>query len=141
MTRRIGVLVAILALGVVGGCVKRADDGAALHGGRYLGVGVYSAGALWRKLVTADNKDAAAAKLSDDDEVIVVVDSHTGELRQCGNLTGYCVVMNPWQTPAGASQRAPAKLTIHQEQLEAQARAEAQSKEASSTQSGAAPSR
>ena len=32
---------------------------------------------------------------------IVVVDSQTGEIRQCGNLSGHCIGMNPWLPRSG----------------------------------------
>jgi hypothetical protein len=120
------ILAMVLLATSLGGCVKHGmeDDetGAARHG-RYLGVGVYPAGTLWQKLAVASPpKDAASAKLADDDQVIVVVDSATGEIRQCGNLSGYCIGLNPWtKTPA---QVAPAGLTIHADQLAAQAAAQ-----------------
>lgn len=50
------------------------------------------------------------ARLSDDEHVVVVVDSLTGEIRQCGDLSGYCVGMNPWAKPLGALQTAPVRL-------------------------------
>jgi hypothetical protein len=111
--------VAVLFAAVVtSGCVRQSgspvgDDGAR---GRYAGVGTYQAGPLWRRIVAPDSKDAAAAKLQDDDQIIVVVDSRTGEVRQCGNLSGYCIGMNPW----AAATPAPAKLSIHADQLDAQ---------------------
>ncbi len=63
---------------------------------------------------------AAAAKVRDDDEIVVVVDSATGEVRQCGNLTGYCVGMNPWTRPLGASRTVPVNLSLHADQLAAE---------------------
>jgi len=54
--------------------------------GRYLGAAVYSPGRMWTQIARAGAPaDAAAATLKDDEQVIVVVDSATGELRQCGN--------------------------------------------------------
>jgi hypothetical protein len=85
--------------------------------GRYAGVGLYPAGRMWRELRQAA-QDPAAAQLQDDEQVIVVVDSRTGVLRQCGNLSGYCVAMDPWSAPAA---RAPAALAKHAEQLDREA--------------------
>lgn len=74
---------------------------------------------MWSQMATANSsKDAAAAKLADDEQVIVVLDSKTGELRQCGNLTGYCVSMNPWAQPLTQSQTAPIHLLKHAEELQ-----------------------
>ncbi|MFZ5721304.1 MAG: hypothetical protein ACOY5Y_17730 [Pseudomonadota bacterium] len=97
-----------------GGCQKSEgsdySDGAK-GSGRYQGVGVYKAGEMWAQLSRADSaSEPAAARLDDDQEVIVVIDNLTGELRQCGNLSGYCIAMNPWSRPAPPS---PASLRKH----------------------------
>jgi hypothetical protein len=55
-------------------------------------------------------KDPKAAGLADDSEIIVVLDSLTGEVRQCGNRSGRCLAMNPWRSPAAT---APAALDKH----------------------------
>jgi hypothetical protein len=79
---------------------------------RYTGVGVYNVGPGWSRLVVAHPpKDPAAARISDDEHVIVVVDGKTGELRQCGDLSGYCIGMKPWATALPPGQVAPAPLT------------------------------
>ena len=115
------LIVAVAIAAGLGGCVKKSDSEAAdeaSNHGRYVGIGTYYAGRLWQKMVGADNvKDAAAAKLVDDDQIIVVVDSRTGEVRQCGNMTGYCTGLNPWLKPLSAAQAAPVKLTVHEDQL------------------------
>lgn len=81
--------------------------------GRYAGIGTFDAGRLWAEMADAkEPSDAAAATVADDEHVIVVVDSHTGEIRQCGDHSGVCVTMNPWSTgssPVGA----PVKLKQH----------------------------
>jgi hypothetical protein len=83
--------------------------------GRYTGVGLYPADGVWSQVAGAQaSKDPAAARLDDDQQIIVVLDSQTGELRQCGNLSGYCVGMNPWARPAGPT---PARLAKHAAQL------------------------
>ncbi len=120
--RRMPVLTAlgVMALTGLAGCDKVNDSpgSGGTEQGRYLGVGVYSPGRLWAQMLRADApKDPAAAVLADDDEVIVVVDSRTGEIRQCGNLSGYCVGMNPWANPLAAGQSAPIPLTKHAAQL------------------------
>ena len=113
----------LLIVACLGGCGSAPDQpGASHHGGRYLGIGVYQAGRLWSRMVTANRPvDAAAANTDDDEQVIVVVDSRTGEVRQCGNLTGYCIGMNPWTGPSG--QAAPVRLRQHAADLEAADRA------------------
>ncbi len=103
----------ILALSVLLGGCGEAGDGRSppLRHGRYAGIGTYPADRLWSRIAAADKPaDAAAATVEDDGQIIVVVDSHTGEIRQCGNLSGYCIGMHPW---AGATRAAPARLTAH----------------------------
>jgi hypothetical protein len=86
--------------------------------GRYAGVGLYPAGTIWAQLAGADtSKDPAAARIADDEQVIVVIDSRTGELRQCGNFSGHCIGMNPWSSPLPPGQTAPAALLKHAEDL------------------------
>lgn len=90
--------------------------------GRYTSAGTYPAGRMWSQMAGPPApKDAATAKLGDDEQIIVVLDSQTGELRQCGNISGYCVGMNPWSKPAGAS--APLAVGKHADQLDAEAKA------------------
>ncbi|HMG47228.1 MAG TPA: hypothetical protein VK614_07190 [Allosphingosinicella sp.] len=105
----------LLLTACLAGCGGRADSGpAARHGGRYVGIGIYSPGAMWQRLAGVEqSRDAAGATLDDDEQVIVVVDSQTGEVRQCGNLSGHCIRMNPW-----SGQPAPARLTGHRAELE-----------------------
>ena len=114
------VVVAAIAVGALGGCKKPATAAGAdvlSHHGRYAGIGIYEAGPQWSKIVVAGQPatavGAGAAKTSDDDEIIVVVDSNTGEIRQCGNLSGYCVGMSPWAKGLVAAQAVPVSLTDH----------------------------
>lgn len=102
------------------GCQK-AEEAAAEAGvrsgakGRFVGIGVYAPGRLWEELARptpAIPPDPAAATLKDDDHIIVVVDTATGELRQCGNLSGHCLTSNPW-AKATPTQPAPAALLKH----------------------------
>ena len=88
--------------------------------GRYAGIGTYDAGRLWAQMAGVDApSDAAAATVEDDEHVIVVVDSHTGEVRQCGDYSGVCVTMNPWAAGA-APGGAPVKLKQHAADLDAE---------------------
>jgi hypothetical protein len=130
------VCAALAAIGL-GGCQKPADTVAGLFGGghgkgRYFGVGLYPAGRMWSQVVgAATSKDPAAAAPKDDEEIIVVLDSASGELRQCGSLSGACIAMNPWSSPLAASRQSPVPLGKHAEQLDAddaQADAEAAKK-------------
>ena len=58
-------------------------------------------------------KDPGAAKPEDDDVLIVVVDSDTGEVRECGNYSGRCVSMNPWTKAVGPQLRMPVRVDAH----------------------------
>src|SRR5436305_1908703 len=121
--KRIVVSVAIATFGLVG-CNRplAADGGGSGAHGRYASAGVYPAGRMWSQIAGAPApKDAATAKLGDDEHIIVVIDSQTGELRQCGNISGYCVSMSPWSRPAPLS--APMALAKHADQLDAEAKA------------------
>ncbi|TMJ19235.1 MAG: hypothetical protein E6G92_05390 [Alphaproteobacteria bacterium] len=102
-------IVLLLLLTPLAGCDGRPDSGSGpRHGGRYQGIGTYPAGTLWSRQQADRSRDPASATIADDEQVIVVVDSSTGEVRQCGNLSGYCIRTNPW---SGAA--APARLTAH----------------------------
>jgi len=120
---RVATLVVALALAAaLAGCGKKADTAAGLAGpfsspekpGRYLGVGIYTPAQPWSRLVQAQQEPAAGdARLGDDQAIIVVMDSRTGEVRACGDLTGYCIGMNPWATPLVESRRTPVTLSGH----------------------------
>jgi hypothetical protein len=101
----------ILASAVVlAGCTRSMSEAGAHHG-RYLGIGVYAAGEAWSRMtVPAPPGKPMAARIADDEHVIVVVDSDTGEIRQCGDMSGYCTGMNPWSKALLASQQAPVDL-------------------------------
>jgi hypothetical protein len=125
MTMRL--LVPLTAALLVAGCDKAADDDAG-HSpnrshGRYAGIGVVSKNALWNQLVQpkADQVDPAAATLDDDEHVMVVVDTNTGEIRQCGDVSGFCTSMNPWEL----GKQQPVKLVKHAIDLAREAEEEA----------------
>jgi hypothetical protein len=97
------------ALTLAGCKPQPAASNQARHG-RYVGIGLYSAGAAWQRIVDAGSpKVAGKAGLADDEQVIVVIDSDTGEIRQCGALSGYCVGAKPWEH--GVSQTLPVSLS------------------------------
>ena len=105
---------------VLAGCDSHGDiRGPGQHaGGRYEGIGIYTADALWSRLRTSEaSKDQTRALRADDGQIIVVVDTQTGEIRQCGNLSGYCVTMNPWSAQLGPDRFAPLSLAKHAEDL------------------------
>ena len=91
--------------------------------GRYAGIGTFDAGRLWREMKGAPaSKDSTASQLADDEHVIVVLDSHTGEVRQCGDHSGFCVAMNPWTN--GTAEGTPVKLAKHAADVEAEENAD-----------------
>jgi len=110
------VLMMLLVTAVLGSCTKSVDanTSATRAQGRYLGIGIYDAGELWSKLAAVKPaKTETEARMADDNAIIVVVDSKTGEVRQCGNLSGACIAMHPWGQPAAAGFSAPVALTGH----------------------------
>lgn len=99
--------------------------------GRYVGVGLYRPDHLWAGLKPAPAPQPGApaaspvaASTDDDDQVIVVVDTKTGEVRQCGNLSGHCIALDPWARPATAA-GSPVMLAKNNAQLGAEAEAAA----------------
>ncbi|HYE48774.1 MAG TPA: hypothetical protein VEB20_04240 [Azospirillaceae bacterium] len=108
---------------LVGGCEKAADGvlPASSAKGRYAGIGHYAPGPLWAQVTRSAPKNAAAARLDDDEQIIVVLDTHSGEVRQCGNLSGHCISLNPWSRSLGADQQAPLPLAKHASELDAEA--------------------
>jgi len=113
----LGFALLTLAALQVSACKKHLDfdsDGPASHG-RFVGVGIYTPGAPWSQMTRAQQPaDASAAQLSDDQAIIVVTDSSTGEVRACGDLSGYCVAMNPWRGALANEQLSPVRLAAHQ---------------------------
>ena len=115
-----------IALGVIS-LLTACDQGPQSAGGgrkdqgRYSGIGIYGAGRLWAQ--TKVDPTAAAsdkAQLGDDEHVIVVVDTHSGEVRQCGDHSGFCVTMNPWSRGIPSSS-VPVSLGKHASELDAEA--------------------
>lgn len=137
--RLLGMAAALAVCGLIG--CKKAADGFQFdqsdpgHRGRYSGVGIYSPGPSWLKLTTGlPPADPAVAKPVDDQAIIVVTDSQTGEVRACGDLTGHCVGMNPWRVNLVKSQIAPVGVTEH---LNAQAESLATNSVATATAASA----
>jgi len=126
--RFLGLPALAMTLLALAGCDRQdAVSGPGHHGGggRYQGIGIYPADQLWPRLSAADtNKDQARALRADDGQIIIVVDTRTGEVRQCGNLSGYCVSMNPWSGPLAADRSAPVSLSKHAAELANEASAE-----------------
>ena len=125
----------LLALLLLGGCATTPQDPdlAGCHRGpggvsrpprhgRYAGIGVFEPGNLWSRMALPKTGAAPqAATIADDEHIIVVVDTDTGEVRQCGDHSGYCTAMNPWTQAIAAQQKAPVTLTAHAADLEAEA--------------------
>lgn len=101
------------------GCDK-AVPASGEHHGRYVGIGVFEAADLWSRMKPVDSaKDASRATLADDQHVIVIEDSVTGEVRECGDLSGFCVAMNPWTKAIAGERQAPVALSKHSSDLQA----------------------
>lgn len=119
--KAVGLVVVFTALGLCA-CNKPESagfDSAQAHG-RFAGIGIYSIDRMWSQIAGADaSKSPAASRLKDDRQVIVVVDTRTGEVRQCGNMSGFCVGMNPWAKSLSAAQSAPLAVLKHEQDLEA----------------------
>jgi hypothetical protein len=77
------VLLGVFGLLALAGCQKAStSDGFGSGRGRYIGAGVYTPGRMWQQIVrSGPAANAASATLKDDEQVIVLVDSNTGELR------------------------------------------------------------
>jgi hypothetical protein len=137
--RLFGLGLFIVAAACLSGCGREPATGpAGHHGGRYLGIGVYQAGALWSRMVAANRPaNAPAATVADDEQVIVVVDTNSGEIRQCGNFSGHCIGMNPWANALGQGQAAPVHLNTHAADLDRTA-GEYRPNEAAANEVGAA---
>lgn len=114
-------LAPLLLIGVTGCNKSMAIDGDdATPRGRYSGIGTYPADRLWeQRKVENTSQESDRAALADDAQIIVVVDTQTGEVRQCGNNSGLCVRMSPWAKDA-VSQALPAALKKHAADLKAE---------------------
>lgn len=131
----------LFAGATLGGCGRPLDVSKSAPHGRFAGVGLYAADRTWTKMRDADKPaDKAMATVADDQAVIVVVDSDTGEVRQCGNLSGYCVGMNPWSHALGKPQTMPLALSEHAPPKRAE-HSEAASDAAAANATDAAPTR
>jgi hypothetical protein len=109
------------ALGLCGCDIDPAENAQspAVPRGRYVGIGTYPATRLWAHVaLPKSEKPASAANSSDDGQIIVVVDTSTGEVRQCGNYSGICIGMNPWTGALPAALAGPVTLTRHEADLQ-----------------------
>ena len=119
---RAAVAITICLAGFVAGCHGSPDRESTFTRGRFVGIGTYSAGQLWSKMVASSSMNPEAATTADDEHIIVVVDSQTGEVRECGDYSGVCAGFNPWTRAIAVQQTAPVKLTKHATDLAAEAR-------------------
>lgn len=139
------LIVAALALS---GCQKKEEPPAAglddvgwfgghIRPGRFISVGLRQPGRMWAQVAPAQPKpatdqterppppvDPAAATPEDDDWIIVVMDTVSGEVRQCGDLSGRCISFNPWASMPAAGRDGPIRLEKHAAQLDAEEEAE-----------------
>ncbi|HEY1605649.1 MAG TPA: hypothetical protein VGF77_08620 [Allosphingosinicella sp.] len=108
---------ALAGLFLLGGCGVHAGDGGRSRRpahGRYAGIGVFDAGPLWSKMaVPRQAAGQQAATTADDEHIIVVVDTDSGEVRECGDLSGTCTSLSPWTSAIAPAQKAPVPLTAH----------------------------
>jgi len=103
---------------VLTGCSDRPISSQANKFGRFTGIGVFEAGRLWPQVAAVSGRAAfRVASPADDEHIIVVVDTTTGEVRQCGDLSGRCISMNPWR-PLGAGTTAPVTVGKHLSELD-----------------------
>ncbi len=133
-------IAALMVLAFGASACRRMADADAAHdpAGRagpngYVGVGIYAPSLAWQRLVQAGaqpNVNPALARTVDDQVVIVVQNSRTGDIRACGDMTGYCVGMNLWIKPPG--QLTPVSVTQHQPSEAEAAAAQKQAEEAES---------
>ena len=121
VTRSVARLAVASGVGLAG-CHGGADDQAGVPRRRFVGIGVFNAGQLWSKMSVNPPLNASSATTADDEHVIVVVDSQTGEVRECGDYSGVCASSNPWTRAIASQQVAPIKLTKHAADLAAEAR-------------------
>jgi hypothetical protein len=103
---------------VLTGCNDRPESSRVNKHGRFTGIAVFEAGRLWPQVAAAGGPTARGiASPADDEHIIVVVDTTTGEVRQCGDLSGRCIGMNPWGS-LGAGATAPVKVGKHLSELD-----------------------
>jgi hypothetical protein len=131
---RHAALLMFAALGLCGcnGDPAENAQSPAVPRGRYVGIGTYPATRLWAHVALPKDARPAptAANSRDDHQIIVVVDSSTGEVRQCGNYSGFCIGMNPWTGALPAAQTGPVTLTKHEADLQREEEEEARQAEA-----------
>ena len=118
--KRAIVLIPIMTLFALTGCNRAQSADAGSEDGHYSGVGIYEADGVWKHVRGAPATKGELAKLKDDSKIIVVVDRTSGEIRQCGNHSGFCVAMNPWK---GAALSLPAALDAHADEIDTAANA------------------
>jgi len=115
-TVAVGAVILAALMGLEG-CHRGAWSGdEATRGGRghFAGVGIYQPNLNWTQLAEAPTTNGpSAAKRVDDQAIIVVVDTNSGEIRACGDLSGYCVAQNPWRAGLAASQLTPVPMAAH----------------------------
>lgn len=109
---RAGLLLVAGFASLLASCDRSGTVDASHHrGGRYEGIGIATPGESWSKIADAPKPDSdKAATVRDDDYLIFVTDTQTGEVRECGDHSGFCVKVQPWAKDAPS---APLALTDH----------------------------
>ncbi|WCT75167.1 hypothetical protein PQ455_08105 [Sphingomonas naphthae] len=108
--RRYAAIIVILAPALAG-CDRPQGMAPDPTRGRYAGVGIYAADKLWSHVEGSKPADPAIASPADDEYIIVVSDTQTGEIRQCGNHSGRCVSLKAWGKDAASS--LPVRIDQH----------------------------
>lgn len=111
-----------LVVSQLAGCDSAPDDSGSsgLRNGRYVGIGVFNSGVLWSQMrVAKPLEDISTARIADDEHIIVVVDTKTGQVRECGDYSGYCITMNPWTKAVDPSMELPVSLIRHASDIDA----------------------
>jgi hypothetical protein len=116
--RLISLLTAVAAPVCLMACNRAADSALPPHHdfagvpGRYTSVGTYTPSNAWRRLALGAKTSSPNAATPDDDQAIIVVqDSRTGEIRACGDLTARCIGFNPWRKTVQDVDQKPLILT------------------------------
>lgn len=109
-------MVVISAGLLISGCGPHLANAPHRGEGRYQGIAIGPAGDAWRKLADAPKPlSAKIANLADDDYLIVVTDTTSGEVRECGDRSGFCVQLRPWDKPAPLAPLAVTEHTPHKD--------------------------
>ena len=141
--KRTRMISSVALLSMLLGCQEMTNDAApdSPQHGRYSGIGIYAPSKLWAEQTAAQPKakqDLKLATVADDEQIIVVVDGKTGEVRECGNYSGYCASIQPWTKVV---ETGPVKLAKHADEVDAARAANLDKAEADNTDAKPQPTR